>query len=99
MNNCSVSPSGEPHRARVPNLARSLACCALALQLGSAFPMIADTPVTPKAAPSADPVLEIMKAELNRATAELAKSEQSPNYVSYTVYDQSFVVLVGAYGS
>jgi TldD protein len=100
MNYCRVALSGEPHRARARNLARSLVCCALAAQLGCAFPLIAaDGPAMPKAAPAADPVLETMKAELNRATTELAKSEQSPYYVSYTVYDQSFVVLVGAYGS
>jgi TldD protein len=100
MNNRSVAVSGGLHRTRAQNLARSVACCALALQLGCVLPVIAsNAPATVKAAPAADPVLETMKAELNRATAELAKSEQSPYYVSYTVYDQSFVVLVGAYGS
>jgi predicted Zn-dependent protease len=40
-----------------------------------------------------------MQNELSRATRELSKSDQPPYYVSYTVYDQDFVVLAGAYGS
>jgi predicted Zn-dependent protease len=40
-----------------------------------------------------------MQGELARATTELGKTEQAPYYLSYTVYDQEFVVLVGAYGS
>ena len=54
-------------------------------------------PTTPTAA--ADPLMAAMKSELTRATAALAKSDPSPYYVSYTVYDQSVIVLVGAYGS
>src|SRR5438477_6566664 len=46
-----------------------------------------------------DPVLKAMQDEIKRATAELGKSEQPPYYLSYTVYDQDFVALVGAYGS
>src|SRR5882672_7878464 len=46
-----------------------------------------------------DLVLKAMQDEIKRATAELGKSEQPPYYLSYTVYDQDFVVLVGAYGS
>ena len=46
-----------------------------------------------------DPVLKAMQDEIKRATAELGKAEQPPYYLSYTVYDQDFVVLVGAYGS
>jgi len=34
-----------------------------------------------------------------RATAGLAKSDPAPYFVSYTVYDQNLVILVGAYGS
>jgi len=98
MSHFRVSISGESVRARPRKLARSVASCALALQLGCALPMIAaDAPASPKAAP--DVVLETMKTELNRATTELAKAEQPPYYISYTVYDQSFTVLVGAYGS
>jgi predicted Zn-dependent protease len=40
-----------------------------------------------------------MQNELSRATTELSKSDQPPYYLSYTVYDQDFVVLAGAYGS
>src|SRR6267143_1084737 len=46
-----------------------------------------------------DPVLKAMQDEIKRAAAELGKAEQPPYYLSYTVYDQDFVVLVGAYGS
>lgn len=46
-----------------------------------------------------DPVLKAMQAELSRANSELGKTDQAPYYLSYTVYDQDFVVLVGAYGS
>ncbi|MDP9147624.1 MAG: metallopeptidase TldD-related protein [Acidobacteriota bacterium] len=46
-----------------------------------------------------DPVLKIMQTELSRANTELGKMDQAPYYLSYTVYDQDFVVLVGAYGS
>src|SRR5713101_3374165 len=55
-----------------------------------------------KPAPAAalsDPVLKAMQDEIKRASAELGKTEQPPYYLSYTVYDQDFVVLVGAYGS
>jgi predicted Zn-dependent protease len=46
-----------------------------------------------------DPVLKVMQTELSRAHKELGKTEQAPYYLSYTIYDQDFVVLVGAYGS
>jgi TldD protein len=51
------------------------------------------------APPVADPVLNAMQTELTRAVSELGKQEQHPYYLSYTVYDQDYVVLVGAYGS
>src|ERR1700682_2292047 len=54
--------------------------------------------VDPKKVAS-DPVLRTMQLELSRANAELGKTDQAPYYLSYTVYDQDFVVLVGAYGS
>src|SRR5260370_166121 len=56
----------------------------------------------PKSSPAiavSDPVLKAMQDEIKRASAELGKMEQPPYYLSYTVYDQDFVVLVGAYGS
>jgi TldD protein len=48
---------------------------------------------------ASDPVLKVMQTELSRANTELGKTDQAPYYLSYTVYDQDFVVLVGAYGS
>ena len=48
---------------------------------------------------AADPVLKVMQTELSRASTELGKTDQAPYYLSYTVYDQDYVVLVGAYGS
>jgi TldD protein len=48
---------------------------------------------------ASDPVLKVMQAELSRANTELEKTDQAPYYLSYTIYDQDFVVLVGAYGS
>src|SRR5207245_8744010 len=48
---------------------------------------------------ASDPVLTAKRNELARATTELCKAEQPPYYLSYTVYDQEFDVLVGAYGS
>src|SRR2546429_8670174 len=58
------------------------------------------TTAKPAAASAAsDPVLKAMQNEMARATAELGKAEQPPYYLSYTVYDQDYVVLVGAYGS
>ena len=43
--------------------------------------------------------MKVMQGELARATGALAKNEPAPYFLSYTVYDQSVVVLVGAYGS
>ena len=57
------------------------------------------TPTPSPASTAGDPVLKAMQNEITRATAELGKAEQPPYYLSYTVYDQDFVVLVGAYGS
>jgi len=74
----------------------------LALQLAAApFAAAANGNSTPApvATASSDPVLNAMQAELSRATSELGKQEQPPYYLSYTVYDQDYVVLVGAYGS
>ena len=57
------------------------------------------TPTPSPASTAGDPVLKAMQNEITRATAELGKAEQPPYYLSYTVYDQDFVALVGAYGS
>src|SRR5713101_5782274 len=48
---------------------------------------------------AADPVLETMKVELARANKELAKADPAPYFLSYTVHDQSLVVLAAAFGS
>jgi TldD protein len=82
---------------------RVAACCLLAAQL-ALLPWATaatDKPASNSspAASTTDPVLKTMQTELARATAELGRAEQPPYYLSYTVYDQEFVVLVGAYGS
>jgi predicted Zn-dependent protease len=53
----------------------------------------ASAPVAP------DPVMKTMQGELQRATTDLAKTDPAPYYISYTLYDQSQIVLAGAYGS
>ena len=81
---------------------RAAACCALAVQL-ACTPFSAATPASASKASTAkvnaDPVLKVMQSELSRATTSLAKSEPAPYFMSYTVNDQSLVVLVGSYGS
>ena len=76
---------------------------AVAVLLSAQIPFISlSTAAGDKAAPSSatsDPVLKAMQTEIARATAELGKSEQPPYYMSYTVYDQEYVIMVGAYGS
>jgi TldD protein len=90
-------------RARVKEFMRVSACCVLAAQLAAApvaFSANDKASSLPAAStPASDLVLKAMQAELARATTELGKSEQAPYFLSYTVYDQDFVVLVGAYGS
>src|ERR1700747_1817700 len=91
-------------RFRQNALLRAAACWTLAAQLaGLPFAAAAGDKTTDKVTPGAvaanDPVLKAMQNEIARATAELAKTEQPPYYLSYTVYDQDFIVLVGAYGS
>ena len=84
----------EPLRIAVAGLlAAQLAFLPLATAAGDK-PASALAPVSTN-----DPVLRAMQTELARATTELGKSEQPPYYLSYTVYDQDFVVLAGAYGS
>jgi TldD protein len=57
----------------------------------------ADSSAPASAAP--DRVLATMKAELARAKKELAKADPAPYFLSYTVHDQSIVVLAAAFGS
>jgi predicted Zn-dependent protease len=66
--------------------------------------ILADSNSNPKSDPKPenavpDPVMKIMQNELQRATAGLAKADPAPYYIGYTVYDQTSVVLAGAYGS
>jgi hypothetical protein len=82
---------------------RAAACWMLVAQLAglpftsAASDKHAPAPASPSTA--SDPVLKAMQTEITRATTELGKTEQPPYYLSYTVYDQDFVILVGAYGS
>src|SRR5277367_3132384 len=88
-------------------MARFGVCWALAAQLvglpfataagDTSSPATVDKPVAKAGTP--DPVMKVMQAELARATADLGKTDSAPYYMSYTVYDQNLVVLVGAYGS
>ena len=90
-------------RLRVLEWLRAAACWMLVLQLAGLPFATAEgdkrgaTPAPASAA--SDLVLKAMQTEMARATADLGKAEQPPYYLSYTVYDQDFVVLVGAYGS
>jgi TldD protein len=47
---------------------------------------------------SADPILATMQKELNRAKADLSKSDPAPYFLSYTVYDQDQIMIAAAYG-
>src|SRR5260370_11976340 len=82
---------------------RGGACWMVVGQLaGVPYAQAAGDKSAPKSSPAiavSDPVLKAMQDEIKRASAELGKMEQPPYYLSYTVYDQDFVVLVGAYGS
>jgi len=96
---------GQPERhsrLHLPSLKsplRIIACWSLALQLaGLPLAAAADSDKAP-AKPNADGVLATMKGELARATTELHKSDPAPYFLSYTVNDQSLVVMIGAYGS
>jgi TldD protein len=87
-------------RARGLEFVRVAACWMLAVQLVS-LPLAyaADnSSVDPKKTPN-DLVLKTMQGELSRATAGLVKTDPAPYFLSYTVYDQDLIVLVGSYGS
>ena len=87
-------------RIRTTAAFRLAVACMLAVQL-ACTPFVAGAAGNSKTAPvataSSDPVLNAMQTELSRATTELGKQEQPPYYLSYTVYDQNYVVLVGSY--
>ena len=107
----SISESSQSRgqlSVRPSSLLRLAAACLLTAQLVF-FPVpsaAGDKPASRRTARSTlatvsanDPVLKAMQTELSRATTELSKSDQPPYYLSYTVYDQDYVLLVGAYGS
>ena len=86
-------------RGRLPHHLHRAAACLLAAQL-ACLPLGSAAADKPKESPAvSDAVLTAMKAEMSRATTDLAKTDPPPYYLSYTVYDQDFTVMVGAYGS
>src|SRR5260370_18212548 len=103
MKNSESSAKRGAVRFRGAKLLRAAACWMVVAQLaGLPVTLGADdkkTPTAPAASTTSDPVLKAMQSEIARATAELSKTEQPPYYLGYTVYDQHFFVLVGAYGS
>jgi len=99
MKNPESAGKRENVRFRGMQLLRAAACVMLAAQLAG-YPIATAAGDKPAAVSAAsDPVLKAMQTEIARATTELGKAEQPPYYVGYTVYDQEYVVLVGAYGS
>jgi predicted Zn-dependent protease len=85
---------------RLSHQLRCAAACLLAAQL-TCLPLgYAATADKPKeSVSSGDAVLQAMQAEMARATGDLRKTDPAPYYLSYTVYDQDFTQMVGAYGS
>src|SRR5229473_625476 len=80
------------------------ACCLIALQLSfapilSAAPADNSAPAKTPSANASDSILKVMQGELSRASSSLSKTDPAPYFLSYTVNDQSIVVLVGSYGS
>jgi TldD protein len=106
MNSFKSSPSRESLNVRLKQFLRFVGCWALAAQLAT-LPLASAANETasstavdkPAAKTVSDPVLKVMQTELARASTELGKTDSGPYYMSYTVYDQNLVVLVGAYGS
>jgi TldD protein len=106
MNSFKSSPSRESFNMRAKQFLRFAGCWALAAQLAilplasAANESSSATAVDKPAAKTvSDPVMKVMQTELARASTELGKTDSGPYYMSYTVYDQNLVVLVGAYGS
>src|ERR1700693_424750 len=80
-----------------PQLLRSI--LALGLLTGSA-PSLGSPPVE-KGAPaekSSDVLLSTLQQEVQRAAAQLAKSDPAPYFLSYSVYDQEAAGVVATYG-
>ena len=72
---------------------------AFSLLLGSAQPLAsarAQKSATPEK--GADVLLTTMQQEVQRATAQLAKSDPPPYFLDYSVYDQEAGVVVASYG-
>jgi TldD protein len=106
MNSFKSSLTREHFKIRAKQFLRLAACWALAgqlatLPLASAANDATSSAAVDKAAAKtvSDPVMKVMQTELARASMELGKTDSAPYYMSYTVYDQNLVVLVGAYGS
>jgi TldD protein len=78
---------------------RPMVTLLIAAQLAS-FPLVAAPATTDKAASASarDVVLTTMQTELNRAKADLAKSDPAPYFLSYTVYDQDQILIAASYG-
>jgi TldD protein len=93
-------------KTHAKNFLRFAGCWVLAAQLAT-LPLASAaneasataTVDKPAAKTVSDPVMKVMQGELARASSELGKTDSAPYYMSYTVYDQNLVVLVGAYGS
>ncbi len=103
-----IDHSGDVYRGeggRGMRFVRGVACAVLAAQLAvSPLAFASDSnekakPEAKTAAAAGDVVLKTMQSELKRAADGLAKADPAPYFLSYTVYDQNVVVLVGAYGS
>jgi predicted Zn-dependent protease len=94
LKRCSAEVSLQV-RSRV----RPLGAVSLAVQL-SLLPLAGLSATADKLVSGVAPdlVLSTMKMELNRAKTALAKSDPAPYFLSYTVYDQDQIVIVGSYG-
>ena len=102
MNRFRSLPTRGEVRAGAKQFLRLAACWALAAQL-TGLPMASAANEAGADKPAAkgvsDSIMKVMQAELSRASTELGKTDSPPYFMSYTVYDQDLVVLVGAYGS
>ncbi|HXJ05918.1 MAG TPA: metallopeptidase TldD-related protein [Candidatus Acidoferrum sp.] len=106
MNSLKLSRARRGLQVRACQFIRLAACWALAAQLAG-LPLASAGGDTPSPAPAeklaakpvSDPVMKVMQTELARASSDLGKTDSPPYFMSYTVYDQNLIVLVGAYGS
>ena len=99
MNKPSPSQETGMLRARYGKLLRFAGSSLLATQLAFVPFALGDGPPSKQAAATSDPLLEVMRVELQRAKTDLGKSDPAPYFIGYTVYDQKFVILAGSYGS